>query len=195
MFAGKKVNEFSIQQSFYSDRELSKAFYSEEEFDLLDQEEVNECMSLFAEMHEDFSGDQMKLIAICPFFINNFFLCGENSADFFRKPIIELSNFQVSLLSSGKYYKSLMSNSKSAPDEYYENPKKLTEWYHLQDKTQAIKDSMENKGEAGGKTIVGANKKELQSLETEEEGVLDLNAIAQDKGSLDFDEILKLHGI
>ena len=88
-----------------------------------------------------------------------------------------------------------MSNSKSAPDEYYENPKKLTEWYHLQDKTQAIKDSMENKGEAGGKTIVGANKKELQSLETEEEGVLDLNAIAQDKGSLDFDEILKLHGI
>ena len=54
---------------------------------------------------------------------------------------------------------------------------------------------MENKGEAGGKTIVGANKKELQSLETEEEGVLDLNAIAQDKGSLDFDEILKLHGI
>ena len=55
-----------------------------------------------------------------------------------------------------------MSNSKSAPDEYYENPKKLTEWYHLQDKTQAIKDSMENKGEAGGKTIVGANKKELQ---------------------------------
>ena len=67
-------------------------------------------------MHEDFSSDQMKLIAICPFFINNFYLCGENSADFFRKPIVELSTFQVSLLSSGRYYKSLMNNSKPAPE-------------------------------------------------------------------------------
>ena len=54
---------------------------------------------------------------------------------------------------------------------------------------------MESKGEAGGKTIVGANKKEIKSLETEEEGVLDLGKIAEEKGSLNFDEILKLHGI
>ena len=152
-------------------------------------------MELLSEMHQDFSSDQLKLIAICPFFMNVFYLCGENPADFFRKPIIELSNFQTTLLSSGRYYKSLISNSKAAPEEYYDSPQKLTEWYHLQDKAQAIKDSMESKGEAGGKTIVGANKKEIKSLETEEEGVLDLGKIAEEKGSLNFDEILKLHGI
>ena len=195
MFASKKVNEFTIQQSFFSDRGLDKTFYSEEEFDLLEQEEVSECMSLFAEMHEDFSGEQMKLIAICPFFMNNFYLCGDNAADFFRKPIVGLSNFQMSLLSSGRYYKNLISNSKSAPEDYYESPKKLVEWYHLQDKTQAIKDSMENKGDGGGKTIVGANKKELKSLETEGEEIVDLNALVEEKGTLNFDEILKLHGI
>ena len=194
-FSSKKANEYTIQQSFFKDKALSKPFFSEEDFDLLEQEEVSECLSLYAEMYEDFSSDQMKLIAICPFFMNNFYLCGENAANFFRKPIVELTNFQTSLLSSGRYYKSLISNSKSAPEEYYETPKKLTEWYHLQDKTQAVKDSMESKGEAGGKSIVGANRKELEALETEEEGVIDLNAIAQEKGSLDFDEILKLHGI
>lgn len=194
-FASKKVNEYTIQQSFFSDRDLTKPFFSEEEFDLLEQEEVSDCLTLYAEMYEDFSGDQMKLIAISPFFMNNFYLCGENAADFFRKPIVELTNFQTSLLSSGRYYKSLISNSKSAPEEYYETPKKLTEWYHLQDKTQAVKDSMESKGDAGGKSIVGANRKELEALESEGEGVIDLNAIAQEKGTLDFDEILKLHGI
>ena len=88
-----------------------------------------------------------------------------------------------------------MNNSKPAPEEYYDSPQKLTEWYHLQDKTQALKDSMENKGDGGGKTIVGANQKELKSLESEGEEVVDLNAIAQEKGNLSFDEILKLHGI
>lgn len=195
IFASKKVNEFVIQQSFFSDKRLTEAFYSEEEFDLLEEDEISDCMDLLSEIHQDFSSDQMQLIAICPFFMNIFYLCGENSADFFRKPVIELTNFQTALLSSGRYYKSLISNSKAAPEEYYDSPRKLTEWYHLQDKTQAIKDSMESKGEAGGKTIVGANKKEIKSLETEEEGVLDLGKIAEEKGSLNFDEIIKLHGI
>ena len=127
--------------------------------------------------------------------MNNFYLCGDNAADFFRKPIVELTTFQTNLLSSGRYYKSLISNSKTAPEEYYDNPLKLTEWYHLQDKTQSMKDSMESKGEAGGKTIVGADRKELKSLEDEGESVIDLGKIAQEKGGLDFDEIIKLHGI
>jgi len=194
-FALKKVNEFKIQRSFFKNKELKDAFYSEEEFDLLEQQEVSECLSLFGQMFMDFSSDQVKLIAISPFFMNDFYLCGENSADFFRKPIIELTNFQTSLLSSGRYYKSLISNSKPAPEEYYETPRKLTEWYHLQDKTQAVKDSLESKGEAGGKSIVGANAKELKALESEDEQVIDLNAIAQEKGELSFEEILKLHGI
>lgn len=194
-FALKKVNEFKIQRSFFKNKELKDAFYSEEEFDLLEQQEVSECLSLFGQMFMDFSSDQVKLIAISPFFMNDFYLCGENSADFFRKPIIELTNFQTSLLSSGRYYKSLISNSKPAPEEYYETPRKLTEWYHLQDKTQAVKDSLESKGEAGGKSIVGANAKELKALESENEQVIDLNAIAQEKGELSFEEILKLHGI
>ena len=185
-----------IKRSFQEkNKELKDAFYSEEEFDLLEQQEVSECLSLFGQMFMDFSSDQVKLIAISPFFMNDFYLCGENSADFFRKPIIELTNFQTSLLSSGRYYKSLISNSKPAPEEYYETPRKLTEWYHLQDKTQAVKDSLESKGEAGGKSIVGANAKELKALESEDEQVIDLNAIAQEKGELSFEEILKLHGI
>ena len=195
MFSSKKVNEFTVQRSFFNDKELAKPFYSEEEFDLLEQEEINECLSLFAEMHEDLSDEQMKLIAICPFFMNIFYLCGEDASNFFRKPIVELTSFQVSLLSSGRYYKALISNSKSAPEEYYESPRKLAEWYHLQDKTQSMKDSMQDKGEAGGKSIVGASKKELEALESEDEGVINLGKLAKEKGGLDFDEIIKLHGL
>ena len=42
---------------------------------------------------------------------------------------------------------------------------------------------------------MGASKEEISSLESSDEQVLDLNKIAQEKGELDFDEILKLHGM
>ena len=195
IFASKKINEFVVQQSFFSDRDLSKPFYSEEDFDLLEQEDIDECMILLAEVNKDFSDDQVKLIAICPFFMNNFYLCGENIGTFFNKAIIELTNYQTSLLSSGRYFKNLISNSKTAPDDYYESPQKLSDWYNLQDKARAAKDSLGSKGESGGSTIVGASKEEISSLQNDDEKAVDLNKIAQEKGSISFEELLDIHGI
>ena len=75
--------------------------------------------------------------------MNSFYLCGEGTTDFFRKPIVELTNFQLSLMSFGRHFKSLMSQSKPAPEDYYETPQKLTDWYSLQDKAREARDSME----------------------------------------------------
>ena len=195
IFASKKVNEYTIQQSFFANKELTKPFYSEEDFELLEQEDINECMLLFSEMSYDFSEEQVKLISICPFFMNSFYLCGDNVADFFRKAIVELTNYQMSLLSSARYFKNLISQSKSPPDDYYETPQKLSEWYSLQDKARVVKDSLGTKGEGGGSTIVGASKEEMQSLQNDDEEVVDLNKLAQEKGSISFEELLDIHGI
>jgi hypothetical protein len=147
-------------------------------------------------MGEDFYPEQVKRIAISPFFMNTYFLCKDNVLAYFGKPILELTNFQISLMSSAKHIKNLISNSsKSAPEGYYETPDKLIEWYELQGKTREARDSMEKKGDAGGRTIVGANKEEIESIESDGEQVLDLNKIAQEKGELDFEEIIKLHGM
>ena len=195
IYASKKINEFIIQQSFFSDKNLSKEFFSEEEFDLLDQEDIDECLLLFAEINAGFSDDQIRLIAICPFFMNSFYLCGENTTDFFRKAVIELTNYQTSLLSSGRYFKNLISHSKPAPDDYYESPQKLSDWYNLQDKARVAKESLETKGDGGGSTIVGASKEEMSSLRNDDEKAIDLNKLAQEKGSISFEELLDIHGI
>jgi hypothetical protein len=194
-FASKKVNEFMVQKAFYKDRELKELLYTEEEFDIIETEELTELMNKFADSHSDFRDEQMKLIAVCPFFMNIFSLCGDNAYAFFSKPIIELTNYQSSLLNSAKYIRSLITNSKPAPDEYYDSPKKLSEWYELQDKTKQVKDGLSQQGDAGGTTIVGANKSELKTLETEDEEVVDLNKMAQDKGEISFEELMDLHGL
>ena len=128
--------------------------------------------------------------------MNTFFLCKDNILAYFGKPVLELTNFQISLMSSARYLKNLITNSsKSAPEGFYESPDKLIEWYELQSKTREARDSGQNKGDAGGRTMVGASKEEIKSLESDGEQVLDLNKIAQEKGELDFEEIIKLHGM
>jgi hypothetical protein len=196
VFASKKINELCVQQACFLDESLKEPFHSEEDFDLLEQGEVNIMANLYSSMGEDFYPEQVKRIAISPFFMNTYFLCKDNVLAYFGKPILELTNFQISLMSSAKHIKNLISNSsKSAPEGYYETPDKLIEWYELQDKTRGARDSMEKKGDAGGRTIVGANKEEIESIESDGEQVLDLNKIAQERGELDFEEIIKLHGM
>lgn len=194
-FATKKVNEYMVRKAFYKDKELKELLYTEEEFDLIDTSELSELMNKFADVHADFRDEQMKLISVCPFFVNIFTLCGENAYAFFSKPIVELTNFQTSLLNAGKYSKSLIMNSKAAPEDYYESPKKLSEWYELQDKSKQVKDGLSQQGDAGGTTIVGANKSEIKSLESEDDKVVDLNKLAQEKGEISFDELMDLHGL
>lgn len=195
-FALKKINELCVQQACYIDQDLTKPLYSEEDFDLLGQREVNLISELYGSVAKEFSPDQVRRIAISPFFMNTYFLCRDNVLAFFGKPLLELTNFQISLLSSARHFKNLIAHaSKSAPEGYYESPDKLIEWYELQGKTREAQSSGSGKGEAGGRTVVGANKEEISSLESEGEQVLDLNKIAQEKGELDFEEIMKLHGM
>tara|TARA_Y100000361_G_scaffold154164_1_gene178520 strand:- start:3248 stop:4258 length:1011 start_codon:yes stop_codon:yes gene_type:complete len=194
-FASKKINEFMVQKAFFKDKELSSLLYDEEEFDVLDSGELSELMETFAKIHMEFKDDQLKLISVCPFFMNLYSLCGDDAYSFFDKPVVLLTNFQSSLLANAKYMKSLISNSKPAPDEYYQNPLKLTEWYELQDKTRQVKDGLSSQGDAGGTSIVGASKEELKGLEDSEEESIDLAALSREKGGLSFDDLMDLHGL
>ena len=42
---------------------------------------------------------------------------------------------------------------------------------------------------------MGASKEEMSSLRNDDEKAIDLNKLAQEKGSISFEELLDLHGI
>jgi hypothetical protein len=195
-FANKKISETTIQSCFFKDKEFSKLFFTEEDWDYLPQERVNESLSLYSGMiSKDFGGDEIRRVSVCPFFMNYYVLCDDNVYSFFGKPILSLTNFQVALSSHAKYFKSLMGNYKSPPEDY-RTPDKIIEWYELQSKSEQAKNSFQNKGEAGGKSLFGASKDELEALETQEEGVMDLNKeIDKHGGNMDMEQILKMHGL
>lgn len=195
-FANKKISESTIVDCFFKDRHLSEPYYTEEDYDYLSQSKVNEGLELYANViYKKFAGDEIKRISVSPFFMNNYYLCDDNAFNFFGKPILQLTNFQVMLVSFGKNFKSLMSNHKPAPEDYMKHPDKIIEWYEMQSKT-ANADDYGDKGEASGKSYFGANKEELKSIAKEKDGVVDLKEEVQKQGGeMNFDQILKMHGI
>jgi len=197
VFANKKISELTLQRCMFKDRGLTEPLYTEEEFDYLEHYEVNECLSIYTEMvAEKFEGEEIKKVAVCPFFMNSYAICDDNVFNFFGKPILTLTNFQLSLMSNAKYLKNLMTSHKPPPEDFQESPSKIIEWFELQSKSSEAMKGIEDKGEAGGKSLFGASKAEMTSLETAEEKSLNLTEeIENHGGEMNFDEILKMHGM
>ena len=88
-----------------------------------------------------------------------------------------------------------MENCKPAPDDYHKSPESLIEWYEGQNSLRNV-ESGKQTGDGGGRSIIGASVEELKTLENEGEEVVDVSkAIEESGGKMDFEEILKMHGI
>ena len=191
-FAEKKSNETLIFYSLFADRDLKEPFFSKEEYDEIHQGEIYKLMDLYNESCLRFSYDKLQLVAACSFFMSSYGLCGDNPLTFFGKAVIEMSVYQTNLFSLGKHYKAILSQGKSPPEEYMDDPEKMASWYDgvmNADKIEAKSDKKE------GRSFVGASRDEMDSSMSDTVGAINLNKeVAKRGGEMTFDEILKLHG-
>ena len=54
-YANKKVNEYYMYNSLYKDKDLKDRFFSEDEFDELENKDVSEIIEIYNNMSKDFS--------------------------------------------------------------------------------------------------------------------------------------------
>ncbi len=196
-YADRKSNEEIVNLCLYKDPQLKEKFFSPREYKEMDQAELYACIFLYNNSLSSFNGKFIKQLAAMPFFINSFLISNDDPMIFFGKPVTELTNYQIDLFSTGKFYKSVMSSKGNPPEEAYEDPQKLVEWYDSAQATEEIKKQTEGK-EAS--TIVGADKKEVQKMIEEDPLAVDFNkevaktAKGKEGGVLDMKDIMKIHG-
>ena len=211
-YSSKKQSDLTIFNSLYIDDEFKEREFSDDEFEYLNQAELNEYVMLYNSMSEKFSVENIRRIAAMPFFLNKFFLSDNNPMTFFGKPVVSMTAFQVDLYAQGKMYKNILENTKegeSPPDDWYEDPDKLVEWYFYRSKggqgavstnAQQSNFSKDDDNFVGGKSLVGAAQKDLRKVTGENKaGVVNLNSelgkIAKEKGGeWTMWDLLRLHG-
>jgi|TARA_Y100000817_G_scaffold36582_1_gene25224 hypothetical protein len=193
-YAQRRINEYYMYISILD--ENGNRLFKEDEFQELDEEQVAEIMTVYSKNNEKFKAEVLKKIALADFFTNIFYLCDDNVFNFYGKPVINLTFYQIEIYSYGRYFKSLIQNSEDKiPDHIVEDPDKLIEWAQS---SKNVKEVLEkNSGEeAGASSIMGATKEDLAKAGVnQDQDVIDLSKKAEEQGGrLSMDDLMKLHG-
>ena len=196
-YANRRINEYYMHVSIL-DKDGNQLF-KEDEFDELEENQVQEIMYVYGKNNEKFKAEILKKIALSDFFTNIFYLCDDNLYNFYGKPVINLTFYQIEIYSYGRYFKSIIQNSEDKiPDHIVEDPEKLIEWAQS---SKNVKEALERSSvgdqEGAASSIVGATTQDLAKAGiNKDEDVIDISKAAQEKGGrLTMEDMMKLHGV
>ncbi len=109
-YADIELNDFYLLNNLFRDPALENKAFSVEEIDGMDNEEVSTLISECNKLLSLCSDTNIKKLAMQPFFQAYFSVCGEDFTTFFKKPVYELTFFQVSLLRFASQFKYIYAN-------------------------------------------------------------------------------------
>ena len=195
-YANRRINEYYMHISILD--EEGKQLFGENEFDELEQDQVNDIMQVYEKNNRKFKAEILKKISLADFFTNIFYLCEDNVFNFYVKPVIDLTFYQIEIYSYGRYFKSIIQNSEEKiPDHIVEDPDKLIEWAESSKNVKEVLEKSSGDAESGASSIMGATKQDLAKAGIDEnQDVIDLSQKAQEKGGrLTMEDMMKLHGV
>ncbi len=159
-FANKKLTYYKILNSYFKDKKLQEPLEIDE-----DENNYYELIKLYNIFQDKFSQDNIKKIALSPFFTNLFYMASDSIYEFYGKPIVELTDFQSNLVMYGRYFKNILSeNSNFLPDDVKNNPDELMEWMSIRENAKSQGIIKDDDGEGGSMSILGASRQDLKIL-------------------------------
>jgi len=190
-YALNRANDFYIFNSFYQDEDLKTRLYTQEEFEYASTKEVSDLVSIYNKFHANFGEENIQHLAIQDFY-KVYYHFSENSIDFFGKPILELTNFQLNLILYTRIFKNIFETNENIPDRIKKDPSALLDFANSSESREKMKKQFENKNSAGS-TVVGATKEDLSELGMEPVGQ-SLTDIAKKKGTLSMKDLMDMSG-
>ena len=198
-YANKKINEYYMFNSLFKDKDLKNRYFSEQEFDELENKEISEVLEVYNNINKNFIENNLKKIALSSYYLSLFNLCDENAYNLYGKPIIYLTFYQMEVFGYARYFKNALSEAKHKPsDEYYEDPDKLIEWLESSKNVEEVLNKNENNQKktegAIATSIVGAKKEDLAKIGKDENGISLHKEAMKKGGTLSMEDLMKIHG-
>ena len=197
-YAAKKGSDHYIYLSLFKDEGMKERLFSEEEFEELQAQDLYNIIENYNSRMDFFTSKHLKKVAVSNFFLNFYYLCEDNPYTFYGKPIVNLTYYQIELFGYGRYFKQILSDSKTRPpEEMMDDPDQVIEWYESNKNAEKVMGKSKSDKE-GATSIVGATKEDLKRLgmaEQHESSISLAKEAAKKGGQLSMEDIMKLHGI
>lgn len=192
MYALNRANDFYMFNSFFKDPGLNVPLYTQEQFEYVTTKEVSKLVRAYNVFHDRFKESRIKNMAIQDFY-KVYYSFSENSNDFFGKPILELTNFQLSLILYTRIFKNIFEQHSDIPDKTKEDPDALLDYANSSEKRDEAKQKI-SESNTGGSSIMGATKEDLEELGVSSSGKSLHEAAKAKGGSLSMKDLIDLNG-
>lgn len=199
-YASKRSNEQYVFYCVYKDEKLEERFFTPEEYEELDRIELHEVYGIYNDSAEKFNPDNLAQIGMEGFFTSYFNLFGDDVSGFFNKPVLELTYYQINLLSYGRMFNNIFKNYDDIPEGIQNNAKKLLEYVQdINKKKGKIEKTKDRARQSidGGFTHAGASKDDLREAGIDVDNAKDIHEASKEygkDGEMDMDDFIRMHG-
>jgi hypothetical protein len=192
-FAESKVNKTFFDSITFLDEDFKIPAFKNLDYD--EREKEIEILKLQSNFFEKFSDENISKSALCPFFSPYLNFC-EDVLGLFGKPAKDLTAFQLKLLTYGRTFLNIFKNSqKKIPQYVAKDPELLLEFWESQTNQTQQKRTKASEGD-GATTYFGATERDLEEVKQEGEEVISLkDQVKKQGGTLDMEQMMKLHGV
>jgi len=190
-YASKRSNDEMLRFCIFKDPDFTENLHTEDEFGELESHQIILLNNIMADTCNKMSEDNIKHAVLRPFFGMYIPNC-ENPSDFYGKPIIDLSVYQMKTAMYGKVFHSIFQYIEDIPDNIREDPDKLLAY----SESQRNKDS--NKGgikdDADASVVFGATNDDMKTVAKDAKTVSLSEAAKEAGGKLDMKQMMRLAG-
>jgi hypothetical protein len=197
---GKTAEDYATNRSgdeilrflLFKDKELTKHFYSDDEFGELEVWEIAQLSLLQGAIQARLSDDRIQEAVLRPFFSMYLSLC-EDVGGFYQKPVTHLTIYQLRVVLFGRMFFNIFQFTEDIPEDFKQDPQKLMAF----SEAQRNKDTQSRGGlrdDADGSVVFGATKDDLKSLDADPNAVSLAEEAKKHGGKLDMKQMMRLAG-
>jgi hypothetical protein len=190
-YASNRSSDYIIYESLIKDENFKERVFSESEFEEVTYEDLVEYILFFNEYMSEFKEYNLQKISLLDFF-QPYYLVLDQPMQFWGKPMVQLTDFQVRVTIYGKIFKNIFETTENIPNEIRQNPDKLFEYTDRSKAKKNFEGKQKNKDKASGEAVFGATKEEMEEMKTP--GSKTINEAMKGKKTMTMEELMKLHG-
>ncbi len=189
-YASTRANEEFIRYIIYKDRELTKHYFTDDEFATLGDEEIRPLLKQHELCNNRLSEENIQHAVLRDFF-NMYVSQTEDVASFYGKPIIQLSAYQLKLALYARIFFNIFQYNDDIPDHIKKDPIAILNFSDSKKNKSAT--SAVNK-EAAATAVFGATKEDLEFIDPNARNIQFSEILKQKGGAMNMDELIELMG-
>jgi hypothetical protein len=189
-YATKRSNEEFIRCLLYKDYKLKINLFTDEEFSEVEDSELNYLIAQTNEISKRLNDENIQKTVLQDFF-NIYMSQAENMSDFFGKPIVDLSVYQLKLAFYARVFYNIIQNHEDLPETIKKDPAAIFNF--LENKKNISKFQERNKdSNSMGSAIFNATKEDLDLIDPNAKRISLKDEIEKKGGSLNMEDFINL---